>query len=312
MSTKALLLAIVLATSVCVAGQDDSAGLSVITAAQEKIGREFATSDLSPFTAVASRYFSTGDAARVVSSAGSVGFAEASAPGGVADVVFDGRDIWVTPVAGAARLTLQAKRGEGTVDARAGRPLEGRTRIGDQEVVRVGTCYLEAGARPGSGRAIVYDPGAPLRKAFKGLRWFPPATAFQLKATYTPHERPDAITVTTSRGLEKEYFRVGSFTFAAGGRTWRLVALAVSATPKPGEELFIPFRDETTDHETYAVGRYLNVALKGPGSEYILDFNLATNPYCAYSPHYNCVIPPKENTLAVAIRAGEMSYAKGH
>jgi uncharacterized protein (DUF1684 family) len=90
------------------------------------------------------------------------------------------------------------------------------------------------------------------------------------------------------------------------------VALATSPTPKPGEQLFIPFRDLTTGHESYAVGRYLNVPFKGQDAEYVLDFNLATNPYCAYSPHYNCVIPPRENTLRVAIRAGEMSYGKPH
>jgi uncharacterized protein (DUF1684 family) len=30
------------------------------------------------------------------------------------------------------------------------------------------------------------------------------------------------------------------------------------------------------------------------------------NPACAYSEHYNCPIPPKENHLQVAIAAGEM------
>jgi len=38
----------------------------------------------------------------------------------------------------------------------------------------------------------------------------------------------------------------------------------------------------------------------------VLDFNEAYNPACAFSDHYNCPIPPKANTLAVAIRAGEM------
>jgi len=33
--------------------------------------------------------------------------------------------------------------------------------------------------------------------------------------------------------------------------------------------------------------------------------NRACNPACAYSDHYNCPIPPKANTLNVAIRAGE-------
>jgi len=56
---------------------------------------------------------------------------------------------------------------------------------------------------------------------------------------------------------------------------------------------------------TYALGRYLNVEKAGDGL-YLLDFNFAYAPACAYSPHYNCPIPPKANRLKVAIRAGEM------
>jgi uncharacterized protein (DUF1684 family) len=133
-----------------------------------------------------------------------------------------------------------------------------------------------------------------------------------LKAVYTAIEKPNQVTVGTSRGLQKEYFRVGTFSFQVDGTTSRLVALAVSATPKAGDELFVPFRDATTGQESYEVGRYLNVTFTGADAGYVLDFNLVTNPYCAYSPHYNCVIPPRENTLAVAIRAGEMRYGKAH
>jgi uncharacterized protein (DUF1684 family) len=41
-----------------------------------------------------------------------------------------------------------------------------------------------------------------------------------------------------------------------------------------------------------------------------VDFNHATNPWCAYSPYYNCVLPPAENVLAVEIRAGERAPAE--
>jgi uncharacterized protein (DUF1684 family) len=40
----------------------------------------------------------------------------------------------------------------------------------------------------------------------------------------------------------------------------------------------------------------------------ILDFNLAYNPYCAYNELYSCPIPPAENRLSVAIKAGEMNF----
>ena len=36
---------------------------------------------------------------------------------------------------------------------------------------------------------------------------------------------------------------------------------------------------------------------------YVVDFNVAYNPYCYYSPEFDCPYPPKENRLDVAIRA---------
>ena len=43
----------------------------------------------------------------------------------------------------------------------------------------------------------------------------------------------------------------------------------------------------------------------------LIDFNLAYNPFCAYSSNYSCPLPPFENHLKhVAIRAGEKAYEK--
>jgi len=44
------------------------------------------------------------------------------------------------------------------------------------------------------------------------------------------------------------------------------------------------------------------------GDDYELDFNMAYNPYCAYSEEYTCPIPPAENKLSVRILAGEKNY----
>jgi uncharacterized protein (DUF1684 family) len=39
-----------------------------------------------------------------------------------------------------------------------------------------------------------------------------------------------------------------------------------------------------------------------------VDFNLAYNPYCAYSDAFSCPLPPPENWLRVPVRAGEAAY----
>ena len=55
----------------------------------------------------------------------------------------------------------------------------------------------------------------------------------------------------------------------------------------------------------YTLERYVDLK-KLENGNYILDFNLAYNPACAFSEYYNCPIPPKSNALMVPIRAGEM------
>lgn len=80
------------------------------------------------------------------------------------------------------------------------------------------------------------------------------------------------------------------------------------------DHLFIPFTDATSGEETYESGRYIDLDIKDIAADkYVIDFNKAYNPYCAYvSGKYNCPIPPAENRLMVAIRAGERSFGKAH
>jgi uncharacterized protein (DUF1684 family) len=78
-----------------------------------------------------------------------------------------------------------------------------------------------------------------------------------------------------------------------------------------GGGVFLPFRDATSGRETYGGGRYLLDAIKSadlgqaPDGRVILDFNFAYHPSCAYSDRWVCPLSPQENTLPVAVRAGE-------
>ena len=87
------------------------------------------------------------------------------------------------------------------------------------------------------------------------------------------------------------------------------LTLALYATPGH-EGYFLPFRDATSGRETYGAGRYLDLAPPHDG-KVTVDFNLAYNPYCAYSDSFSCALPPVENWLQVPIRAGEMAF-DGH
>jgi len=285
---------------------------AAITAAHKKIDDEYARALMSPFTAVAVQYFEPGQTCRLGVTPAAVAFDPADPMADVVEITLEGGAFWFSPVKGAAPPLVLGKSAEGDVVVSPGTPLKARTKIGSGDVVGLGRYFVESFPRPDTGNVRVFDPDAPARQAFAGLKWFPPNPALQVSATFEPIARPDMVIIATSRGLKKEYFRVGVFRFAIDGTALALTALAVSAVPKPGDELFVPFRDATTGLETYEVGRYLTLPLQRAGSTYTLDFNAATNPLCNYSPYYNCPIPPKENRLAVPIRAGEMTYPKQH
>jgi uncharacterized protein (DUF1684 family) len=66
--------------------------------------------------------------------------------------------------------------------------------------------------------------------------------------------------------------------------------------------------DDTNGAETYAGGRYIDLAIPG-GDSIVIDFNRAYNPYCAYNKKYSCPLVPKVNTLTTEIRAGVKAFA---
>lgn len=71
---------------------------------------------------------------------------------------------------------------------------------------------------------------------------------------------------------------------------------------KAGKPMFV-IRDATSGHETYAASRFL--IGEPEGDEIILDFNRAHSPPCAFTDFAICPLPPRENRLPFAIRAGE-------
>ena len=57
-------------------------------------------------------------------------------------------------------------------------------------------------------------------------------------------------------------------------------------------------------HGTAGDGRRVTLGA-GRAGLYDLDFNRAYHPYCHFNPGYECPVPPRENRLMVAVRAGE-------
>ncbi len=140
------------------------------------------------------------------------------------------------------------------------------------------------------------------RETFAGLAYFPVDPAYRLEGvTLGEYEgdEPEAFDLPTSDDDLRRARRAGTLRFTLGGRLLALVAYDLG-----GGSLFVPFLDATSGPETYGAGRYLDLEPE-PDGRFTLDFNLAYQPYCAYSPSYSCPLTPPENRLPVRVEAGE-------
>ena len=146
------------------------------------------------------------------------------------------------------------------------------------------------------------------RPGFKALNYYPYDPGCRVTTRFHRNPNPDTVVMTTSKGDQQTFLRYGAFTFQLGGRVLQLTAYK-AIRPHSGDEesLFVPFRDGTSGKETYGAARYLDIPEQSSG-DYVIDFNLAYNPYCAYSEDYVCPLPPRENWLDAPIRAGEKNY----
>ncbi len=146
------------------------------------------------------------------------------------------------------------------------------------------------------------------RDAFDGLEYFPVDEDYRFELPLAEYDEKERITVGTSTDGEREYLQWGEFRFPVDGEE---VTLQAYKSDPDDDRLWVPFRDATSGEETYGAGRYLDLepeSHRTPDGEWILDFNEAYNPTCAYSDQYECPLPPMDNWLEVPIEAGEKTY----
>ena len=148
-------------------------------------------------------------------------------------------------------------------------------------------------------------PQSPLtpaqKRGFNGLNYFPENTALRLEVDVETSSASESIQIQTTGGQPQSYQRFGRFKFVVDGQPAELIIY------KNENGYFLPFVDSLAGKETYPAGRYLEPE-KLPSGKFLVDFNLAYNPYCAYNEQWSCPITPAENRLKVAIRAGEKIF----
>lgn len=145
-------------------------------------------------------------------------------------------------------------------------------------------------------------------KNFKALPFFKIDRTYKVLATLELTPKAPLFVIETSTDRKPLYQQYAIARFALNGIDYKLSIYQSQESkynPQYKDYLFLPFKDLTNGNETYDGGRYIDVFISDIiNNQIIIDFNKAYNPYCAYSYKYSCPVPPIENHLDVAIKAG--------
>lgn len=139
------------------------------------------------------------------------------------------------------------------------------------------------------------------RVDFPGLSYFPLDERFHVVGQFHRYSRVREIEIPDTKGTRMFVERLGRFHFQWDGKAFWLEVMGSTRD----DDMSVYFTDRTNGISTYPAGRYAPVRRTEDGS-YLIDFNNAYSPYCAYNPAYICPLPPPENRLSFAVEAGEV------
>lgn len=139
------------------------------------------------------------------------------------------------------------------------------------------------------------------KKTFEGLNYFPENEDLILDVPVEEFDPKDTIEMQTTTGDIQVYERYGRFRFQVEGKDAELTIY------QSEHGFFLPFVDSLAGQETYPAGRYLEPEPL-PGGRFLVDFNLAYNPTCAYNEMWSFPVTPSENRIKVPVRAGEKLF----
>jgi hypothetical protein len=180
--------------------------------------------------------------------------------------------------------------------------LEGATDtlpVGHNRSFQLGSYTLYFSSSPSGTVVTVFGP--PSGKQPPGYYPYHPSLVFI--GPMLPPEHPGKVRILGADGQEVDGTEAGSVLVPLGGKT-RLRVLRIPLGGGEESELEIFFRDSSNGDGSYPAGRFVSLIPAGEG-KFRLDFNMARNPFCAYSSVYACPVPWRGNLIAAPIRAGE-------
>ena len=155
---------------------------------------------------------------------------------------------------------------------------------------------------PGRTTVMVFGP-APAREHKKPAYYdYTPGSAHVVSLRPATTARVQRLL--TPDGVEVEATEAGTIEFPPGPGRQSLTVMRLPGATEDESELEIYFRDGTSGKTTYPAGRFVSLIPRADG-RYLLDFNRARNPFCAYNTVYPCPSPWRGNSLSIAVKAGE-------
>ncbi|MBS0261183.1 MAG: DUF1684 domain-containing protein [Planctomycetes bacterium] len=204
----------------------------------------------------------------------------------------------------AKTVTLRLAEGVTMRSVSDGQPFTGERRLGTatdkRDWVQLERLALHVIHRDGKFILRLADNESPNRTQFPGCQWYPPDESYRVEARFVPYPAGKTLSIVNIIDEVSQQPCAGYAEFELHGATHRLDAI------REGDGLFFVFRDATAGDTTYGSARFIDID-KQPAANatFILDFNKAYNPPCAFSEYTTCPLPPRQNILKIRIEAGE-------
>ena len=161
----------------------------------------------------------------------------------------------------------------------------------------IGWSVIERGGRLA---VRVRDFEHPWISTFGPIPYYDIDPDYRVEARLHPYAEPRQITVNTViDGFTQNPVAPGTVTFELGGTEYELEPTLA------GDSLFFVFGDQTNRDETYGAGRYLYADMPGENGYFVLDFNKAYSPPCAFNDFSTCPVASPRNRLPIRIEVGE-------
>jgi uncharacterized protein len=200
--------------------------------------------------------------------------------------------------------TVNVKFAEGTTWKRGDKPTGAETALStasdNRDWVSFERIAMHVISRDGKYILRLADNKSAVRENFQGRLWYAPDDRFRVQAKFVPYTKGRTIPIVNVIDEISDEPTPGYVEFTMNGVKQKLDVVG------DGDGLFFVIRDGTSGDTTYRPSRFLFVEKRPePNKPFMLDFNRAYNPPCAFSEFTTCPLPPQQNIMKFRIEAGE-------